>query len=85
MDYDQTGRGRRRILYTIEEGVTSLVSLGIKMTVDKLEESIRDIETLKEVYGHDAPFIARMLDDFRRETKATIGNLKQATTKTVKR
>jgi DNA-binding transcriptional regulator GbsR (MarR family) len=85
IDYDQTGRGRRRILYTIEEGVKSLLALGIKMNIDKLEESLRDMKTLKEIYKPDAPYVAKMMDDFRGETKSTLAALKEVTSKTVKR
>jgi DNA-binding transcriptional regulator GbsR (MarR family) len=66
-DYTQTGRGRRRTLYTIEESGSSLASLIVKKTVGRLQESIHEIESLEKLYGSDAPFVTQMLDDFRKE------------------
>lgn len=67
-DYTQTERGRRRTLYTIEESGSSLASLMVKKTVDRLQESIHEIESLEKLYGADAPFVTQMLDDFKKES-----------------
>ncbi len=66
-DYTQTGRGRRRTLYTIEESGSSLASLIVKKTVDRLQSSIHEIESLEKLYGADASFVTQMLDDFKKE------------------
>jgi len=66
-DYTQTGRGRRRTLYAIEESGSSLAALIVKKTVDRLQESIHEIESLEKLYEADAPFVAQMLDDFKKE------------------
>ncbi|NHJ15164.1 MAG: hypothetical protein EAX95_15890 [Candidatus Thorarchaeota archaeon] len=76
MDYDQTGRGRRRFLYFIEDKVSSIVSLGIKKTIDKLEDSITEMESIKNLYRSDAPHVAKMMDGFLKEAREIMLALK---------
>ena len=80
-DYTQTGRGRRRTLYTMEESGSSLASLIVKKTVDRLQESIHEIEALEKLYEADAPFIMQMLGDFKKEALESFTAYSRSVTK----
>ncbi len=74
MDFSQTGRGRRRILYSTEEG-SSLASLSIKKSIDRLEESIREIDSLLILYNSDSPDMTKMLKKFKKEAETAVISL----------
>lgn len=76
MDFSQTGRGRRRILYSVEEG-SSLASLSIKKTIDRLEESIREIDTLLVILNPETPEMPKMLSKFKHEAEAAVSSLSE--------
>jgi DNA-binding transcriptional regulator GbsR (MarR family) len=69
VDHDQTGRGRRRHLYAIDEAFTSLAALGTRRAIDRLEESLRELEYLDETYGKDVSFFGELVKKFREETE----------------
>jgi DNA-binding transcriptional regulator GbsR (MarR family) len=83
-DLSQTGRGRRRILYRLAEGVPSPISLMLKQMTDKLADNLDEIESLKESFGSEMPALMKMFLDFEEEVKEAIKSLSKATTKTVK-
>jgi DNA-binding transcriptional regulator GbsR (MarR family) len=68
IDFSQTGRGRRRILYSVEKG-SSLASLAIRKTADRLEESIREIDNLLVLFNSDVPEMTKMLKKFKKEAE----------------
>ncbi len=68
-DYKQTGRGRRRILYSIDEEASSLISIGVKKMVDQLKEIVVNIDSLIELYSDDAPFIVKMLKELKKSAQ----------------
>jgi len=76
MDLSQTGRGRRRILYSVEKG-SSLASLSIKKTIDRLEESMREIDTLIALLNTDSPEMIKMLNKFKNEAETAITSLSE--------
>ena len=68
-DFGQTGRGRRRALYAISEDASSLIGLGVKKMIDRLEELLENINSLIELYDNDAPHIIKMLREFKKDAK----------------
>ncbi len=75
VDYGQTGRGRRRILYTVDEKVNSLISMIVKKTMSMLEEISEDIDTLQGLYSDAEPYIVKMLKAFKEETEQSLASL----------
>ena len=72
IDFSQTGRGRRRILYAIDDRFTSLTSLVAKTTIMQLQETIKDIEQLKKLDENGSKKIDNMLDDLQREAETAL-------------
>jgi DNA-binding transcriptional regulator GbsR (MarR family) len=79
-DMSQTGRGRRRILYQLKDGVPSPISLLLKQMKDKLNDNLNEIGSLKESFGKDMPALKKMLDDFEEEVSEAIKSLTKTTT-----
>ncbi len=75
-DFQQSGRGRRRVLFTIDDSGSSLLSLGIRKMVDRLEDLVSQINVLMGIYGDDAPHIIRMLKNFKTDAQKSIVDLK---------
>ena len=65
----------------MEESGSSLASLIVKKTVDRLQESIHEIEALEKLYEADAPFITQMLDDFKKEALESFAVYSRSVTK----
>ncbi|TFG33929.1 hypothetical protein EU527_05975 [Candidatus Thorarchaeota archaeon] len=78
IDHSQTGRGRRRILYEIDERFTSLISLVVKTTILRLKETLSDIESLRKMEEHGLKRINEMLDDFQNEAEASLPSFLQS-------
>jgi DNA-binding transcriptional regulator GbsR (MarR family) len=74
-DFQQTGRGRRRILYSVDEEASSLMTLGIRKMIDRLEELIAQIDSLMNLYQSDAPHVIRMLSDLKKDARESLVRL----------
>lgn len=81
-DLNQTGRGRRRILYSINDNAPSPIFLLIRKMEDRLRDSLGDMENLRQTLGAEVPHIDEMLDDFSEVAHAAISLLSQAPTRT---
>ena len=46
-DYDQTGRGRKRVLYTINGSFADIFEIGVLGIQDRLNGIIRDLDTIE--------------------------------------
>ncbi len=68
-DLSQTGRGRRRVLYSVDETEKTLIGLGVDIILDRLNDTIQHIDQLIEIYGSDSKFIAKMLKEFKKDAK----------------
>lgn len=62
-DYDQTGRGRKRVLYTIHGEFSNLLALGVRAMEDRLASMSEDISHLAHI--EDAQF-KKMLKDMKK-------------------
>ena len=84
-DLNQTGRGRRRILYQINDEVPSPISLLVRTMEDRLHDSLKDIDGLRDTLGAESPSIGRMLDDLESDVRAALQLLSEPATKTLER
>ncbi len=84
-DLNQTGRGRRRILYRIRKEIPSPVFLMIRTMEDRLHDSLDDLDVIKKTLSEDGPSIRRMLDDFGREIRSAIELLSRPPASSLKR
>jgi DNA-binding transcriptional regulator GbsR (MarR family) len=71
------GRGRRKILYTINPKSKSLVTFGLKRTIDILDEFVESIDSLMEHYKDESPQIIEMLTDFESDSKKNLAIMKK--------
>jgi DNA-binding transcriptional regulator GbsR (MarR family) len=82
-DPNQSGRGRKKILYHIGEGPNSLMQMGVKKTIDRLLESGEEITYLKELYGSGSPQILIMLDAMEDEIEDALDQIGAKRTKQI--
>ncbi len=79
-DYSQTGRGRKRLLYTIHGGFADIFQLGILSIHDRLESMMSDITHIE---GTEDPRFSQMLKDMRNVIdlkRSELQGMKQPTT-----
>jgi DNA-binding transcriptional regulator GbsR (MarR family) len=62
-DYDQTGRGRKRVLYTIRGDFAEVFSLGLRAMQDRLDSMAEDIEHIQEM---EDPRFKKMLKEMQK-------------------
>ncbi len=77
-DYDQTGRGRKRVLYSIEGGFEDVFNLGIMSLLDRLGAMIKDIHTIDELRNGQADGLGPMLKDINKVIQKRIDSLEVA-------
>jgi len=78
-DYDQTGRGRKRVLYTINGSFADIFELGIIGIHDRLNGIIRDLDTIenldssfKDSFGQLLKEIRKAVENQREELQTTL-------------
>ncbi len=76
-DLTQSGRGRRRILYSIDDNSKSPVILGAKKMIDKLNGLVETIDSLIELYREDDPDIVSMMNDLKEDSKKSLIKLSE--------
>ena len=82
-DSSQTGRGRRRILYHLSDNMVSPFSWMIRILQDRLNNGLKDVNSLKDTYSTDSMVIDRMLIDFEEEMKAILDRMTELPIKKV--
>jgi DNA-binding transcriptional regulator GbsR (MarR family) len=65
-DYDQTGRGRKRVLYAIDGGFSDIFNLGVKSLMDRLEAMMKDIGTIESIMNGRDESLTPLLEDIKR-------------------
>ncbi|MFW9961394.1 MAG: hypothetical protein ACFFDV_10265 [Candidatus Thorarchaeota archaeon] len=78
-DYDQTGRGRKRVLYTINGSFADIFELGVIGIQDRLNGIIRDLDAIenldssfKSSFGQLLKEIRKTVENQREELQTTI-------------
>ena len=64
-DYDQTGRGRKRVLYSVNGSFTEVFELGVISIQDRLVGMTRDLDTIENLDSSFKPSIAHLLKEVR--------------------
>ena len=62
-DYDQTGRGRKRVLYRIRGNFSDVFALGLRTMQDRLDSMSEDVDYIT---GIEDPQLGKMLKDMRK-------------------
>ncbi|MFW9769508.1 MAG: hypothetical protein ACFFF9_04305 [Candidatus Thorarchaeota archaeon] len=65
-DYDQTGRGRKRVLYAIDGGFSDIFNLGVKSLMDRLEAMMKDIDTIESIMNGRDESLTPLLEDIKK-------------------
>lgn len=69
-DYDQTGRGRKRVLYTIPGGFSDVFALGVLTIQDRLESILKDIAGLEDFVDEKKGPIPELIRDMKHTVSA---------------
>ncbi|TFG31276.1 hypothetical protein EU527_12855 [Candidatus Thorarchaeota archaeon] len=72
-DYDQTGRGRKRVLYTVNGTFATIFELGIISIQDRLNAMLKDLDAISDLDSGPKTSFARLLKEIRK----TIENWKE--------
>jgi DNA-binding transcriptional regulator GbsR (MarR family) len=72
-DYDQTGRGRKRVLYTVNGTFPDIFELGIISIQDRLDGMLKELDAINNIdAGPSRPFAQLM-----KEIRKSINNRKK--------
>ncbi|TFG30893.1 hypothetical protein EU527_13810 [Candidatus Thorarchaeota archaeon] len=65
-DYDQTGRGRKRVLYTVNGTFATIFDIGIISIQDRLNAMLKDLEAIDHLDSGPKDSFARMMKEIRK-------------------
>jgi len=74
-DETQTGRGRKRILYSVGKGVTSPISFAIGKIMGQLEEVSTALKNIEDRPNDKPVSLLKTIEEFKREADAAFGSL----------
>lgn len=74
-DYDQTGRGRKRVLYEINGNFDDIFNLGVMSLIDRLGTMMKDIATIEKIRNGREDSLEPMLNDIKKVIQARIDSL----------
>jgi DNA-binding transcriptional regulator GbsR (MarR family) len=74
-DYDQTGRGRKRVLYAIDGNFGEIFNLGVMSLMDRLGAMMKDIRSIEDLRRGREDGLAPMLKDIRKVIQERIDTL----------
>ena len=74
-DYDQTGRGRKRVLYAIDGSFGDIFNLGVMSLLDRLGAMMKDIQSIDDLRSGHEDSLAPMLNDIRKVIQDRIESL----------
>jgi len=77
-DYDQTGRGRKRVLYAIDGNFSEVFNLGVLSMMDRLGAMMKDIATIEKIMNGREDALAPMLEDIKKVLSARMDELEVA-------
>ena len=76
-DYDQTGRGRKRVLYAIDGNFGDIFNLGVMSLLDRLGAMMKDIHSIEDLRSGREDSLAPMLDEIKKVVKGRIDSLEE--------
>ncbi|MHA3964253.1 MAG: hypothetical protein AM325_012035 [Candidatus Thorarchaeota archaeon SMTZ1-45] len=74
-DYDQTGRGRKRVLYAIEGDFGDIFNLGVMSLMDKLGAMMKDIQSIEDLRRGREDALKPMLKDIKKVIQERLDSL----------
>ena len=77
-DYDQTGRGRKRVLYAIDGDFSEIFNLGVMSLMDRLGAMMKDLATIEKIMNGRVDALTPMLDDIKKVLAARMDELEVA-------
>ena len=79
-DYDQTGRGRKRVLYTIKGDFKEIFNLGVMSLMDRLGTMMKDIQSIEDLRSGFEDALGPMLRDIKKVIQERIDSLEAVST-----
>ena len=76
-DYDQTGRGRKRVLYAIDGNFGDIFNLGVMSLLDRLGAMMKDINSIEDLRSGREDSLAPMLNDIKKVIQRRIKSLEE--------
>ena len=77
-DYDQTGRGRKRVLYAIDGSFSDIFNLGVMSLMDRLGAMMKDLATIEKIMNGREDTLAPMFEDIKKVLAARMDELEVA-------
>lgn len=74
-DYDQTGRGRKRVLYSIEGNFGDVFNLGVMILIDRLGAIMKDIQSIEDLRRGRKDAMEPMLKDIKKVVQDRLDTL----------
>jgi DNA-binding transcriptional regulator GbsR (MarR family) len=74
-DYDQTGRGRKRVLYAIDGNFGEVFNLGVMSLMDRLGAMMKDIRSIEDLRSGRDDTLVPMLRDIKKVIQERIDSL----------
>ena len=74
-DYDQTGRGRKRVLYSIDGDFGEIFNLGVMSLLDRLGAMMKDIQSIDDLRSGREDALKPMLRDIKKVIQERIESL----------
>ena len=65
-DYDQTGRGRKRVLYTVNGSFADIFQLGVISIQDRLNGMMKDLNTIDNIDAGPKGSFAQLMKEVRK-------------------
>ena len=76
-DLTQTGRGRKRVLYSVTPGLDEFFAMGVKSVASRMQAMLKDVGILEERYIGGDTRILDMLGDLRSQVETNLKALKE--------
>ncbi len=76
-DYQQTGRGRKRLLYKTDMNIEGFFALGVERVVDQLQSMLSDIDAVEEEFGEKDKRLLKMMKELRDEIENNLAIFKE--------
>ncbi|MFW9786152.1 MAG: hypothetical protein ACFFE2_04015 [Candidatus Thorarchaeota archaeon] len=74
-DYDQTGRGRKRVLYSVNGDFGDIFNLGVMSLLDRLGAMMKDIQSIEDLRHGSEDALQPMLKDIKKVIQARVDSL----------
>ncbi len=84
-DYDQTGRGRKRVLYAIDGSFGDIFNLGVMSLLDRLGAMMKDIHSIEDLRSGREDSLAPMLSEIKKVVKGRIDSLEEVSSVEISR